>query len=243
MSRDLTDNRAIDVWRVDLIGNQAFLEAEEERTPRLPADERARLAGTHKSPQRLAHIALRMCLEATTGAVYRGLPFQRGPTGKPALGGNAPHFSLAHTREVALIAVSAGGPVGVDIEHERVVTLSDERRQAIEAAAQTLSSRPLPGSQPATNARFLQAWTRLEALAKCTGEGIGAVLSATELRRERFEAPSGIRVSDLTMDVGSYAALAGPARFASHVVHVFPAGLTDPAGSRRDAATGKPSCD
>jgi 4'-phosphopantetheinyl transferase len=148
---------------------------------------------------------------------------------------------LAHTHGVALIAVCREGAIGVDIEYERPVAMAPDRRAAIEAAAQALSRQALPDG-PAENARFLQAWTRIEALGKYSGEGVGAVLEAIELRpdrsadgararsspappKSRFRPPPDIRVDDLRMDAGTYAALARPAQITAHDMHIFPNGL------------------
>ncbi len=226
----------VDVWFVDLLVAQASLEVQERGTPRLSAADAERLSDPRRCMQRLAHIALRMCIEAIGGTSLRSRPYVHGSAGKPSFDVDGPHFSLAHTQGVALIAVCVDGPIGVDIESERSVTMALDRRAAIEAAAQTLSRQALPGG-PSQNARFLQAWTRIEALGKCSGEGVGAVLEAMKLRPDssaalpsassssKFRPPTDIQVDDLRMKEGTYAALARPLQLTTHEMHVFPAGL------------------
>jgi 4'-phosphopantetheinyl transferase len=239
--KELAKLVVVDVWFVDLLAAQATLVAQERSTPRLSADDAKRLADPRRCTQRLAHIALRVCIEAVGGPSLRSRPYVRGPAGKPSFDAGGPHFSLAHTHGVALIAVCREGAIGVDIEYERPVAMAPDRRAAIEAAAQALSRQALPDG-PAENARFLQAWTRIEALGKYSGEGVGAVLEAIELRpdrsadgararsspappKSRFRPPPDIRVDDLRMDAGTYAALARPAQITAHDMHIFPNGL------------------
>ncbi len=52
--------------------------------------------------------------------------------------------------------------------------VGEARRARIEEAGAALSDEPLPAEG---NARFLQAWVRLEALAKADGCGIGRLLT------------------------------------------------------------------
>jgi 4'-phosphopantetheinyl transferase len=114
-------------------------------------------------------------LEATFGSSLRQVPLPRDRHGRPhlpdAIAGN---FSLAHAEPWALIGVTRAHRIGVDIETARAIKMDGRRRAIIEAAASSISVSPLP-DEP--DARFLQAWTRLEALAKADGCGIGHLLT------------------------------------------------------------------
>jgi 4'-phosphopantetheinyl transferase len=84
---------------------------------------------------------------------------------KPRLAGSSDgRFSVAHTDGLALVAVSRGTEVGVDVER------LDARRVDVAVAARYLDRRlagRLATMPPATRTRaFLRAWTELEATAK-----------------------------------------------------------------------------
>jgi 4'-phosphopantetheinyl transferase len=130
-------------------------------------------------PRDVAHAALRIILAGYVGVAAARRPFRIAAGGKPHLGetsdSEALAFSLSHGATAALVAISRDGPVGVDLETPRSPRIAASRRTALIAAAASLSlAIPLPDDDGDTT--LLQAWTRLEALAKATGEGIGAVL-------------------------------------------------------------------
>jgi 4'-phosphopantetheinyl transferase len=81
------------------------------------------------------------------------------------------HFNLAHSGELALVAVAEGCEVGVDVERLRPVRHCDEiaeryfstgERDAVGAAEPALRS-----------AAFLRCWTAKEAVLKAIGTGLG----------------------------------------------------------------------
>jgi 4'-phosphopantetheinyl transferase len=93
----------------------------------------------------------------------------RSPTGKPELEHSALHVSLAHSGQVALVAVS-DVDVGVDVEWLRDGTeawpLVAQALTSSEHAA--LQSLPIADRSEA----FLSTWTRKEALLKAAGIGL-----------------------------------------------------------------------
>jgi 4'-phosphopantetheinyl transferase len=108
-----------------------------------------------------AHAALRDILSSVTGAP---LEFAVREKGKPYLA-SATHvrFNLAHSREMALVAVALDVEVGVDIEHVRKLP---------EYAA--IAQRYFPPGTPAPSSMrdFFRRWTRYEALLKAHGAGL-----------------------------------------------------------------------
>ncbi len=120
----------------------------------------------------IGHLVLRLLLMARIGRRAACQPFTRGRFGKPVLPGGEAVFSLSHSAAHALIAIADEGPIGVDLEHVRPRQLGAARRAKLEAIALALAG-PLPD---APEMRLTQAWTRLEATAKATGEGIGRLL-------------------------------------------------------------------
>ena len=173
----------IELWCVDLQAAASALDAIERQTPRLAPSDRDRAAAfTDKSvaAERLAtYIALRILIERAAGIQWRGVPLQRGAHGKPHLENAPVAFSYSHAPGVALIGVASSGAgceaIGVDIELVRPVRVRAPRRDAIEVAAAALSDRDaLPDGE---EARFLQAWVRLESFAKLHGSGVGRLLA------------------------------------------------------------------
>jgi 4'-phosphopantetheinyl transferase len=108
-----------------------------------------------------AHAALRAILGSVTAAP---LEFAVHEKGKPYLA-SAPeiHFNLAHSREMALVAVARDVEVGVDIERVRPLP---------EYAA--IAQRYFPeGHTAPTGVRdFFRHWTRFEAMLKAHGAGL-----------------------------------------------------------------------
>lgn len=170
---------AVELWLADLRACAPSLDVIENITPRLSPDELAKIERS-VTPQaaierRAAYIALRLMIERAFGTSWRGAPYALAGTGKPYLAGAPGDFSLTHVERFALVGICRGGPIGVDLEPVRPRHVADERRQRIEDAARRLAGgAPLPEER---EQRLLQAWVRLEALAKCDGRGIGRLLT------------------------------------------------------------------
>ena len=89
------------------------------------------------------------------------------------------HVSLSHCRTAVAAAVSADGPVGIDVESRRRV--SDGLMQRVctpdELDSVHRSADPVMA--------FLRLWTRKEAVLKCRGTGIkgfGSMVTALDAR-------------------------------------------------------------
>jgi len=141
----------IDVWRADLTAIEDGLE------DLLRADERARAERIVPARKRVLWAHSRGVLRALLGRYLerdpRALRFELGPHGKPALASEGPtrpeaaadlRFNLSHSGGLALVAVSAGREVGVDVERTR----------------------------PRYTAAFLHDWVLREARTKCLGTGL-----------------------------------------------------------------------
>ena len=167
-----------ELWCVDLCAAGLALHRLEERTPRLSPADRARAADFSDAIVRAewvaTHIALRLLIERAAGTQWRGATFTRSERGKPHLDGTPLAFSISHAPGLALIGLAPRGSIGVDIERPRRVRIGEARRARIEEAGAALTNEPLPSEG---NLRFLQAWVRLEALAKADGRGIGRMLT------------------------------------------------------------------
>ena len=111
------------------------------------------------------------------------LRFQYLENGKPvfadASAGMGFHFNLAHTSDLALVAVTRIGPVGADVESVRPIKNVDELvARFFSKREDELFRRVATEQKPAA---FFNLWTRKEALLKATGEGITRSLSLVEV--------------------------------------------------------------
>lgn len=213
----------------------------ERRTPRLSDWDRrhaSEMADASAATQwRATHVALRVLLERAVGARWRGAPLIRGVGVRPHLEDVPVAFSLSHVAGLALIAVAPEGDIGVDLERLRRVHVKPPRRGLIEAAGAGLNPRQaLPDD---AEARFLQAWVRLEAFAKARGSGIGRLLTQLGIvggrdiaQAELVEAVEAARASaganavfDLALGKELFAAVALPPSQALPEVRWLPVSL------------------
>lgn len=99
------------------------------------------------------------------------LRFGYAVAGKPFLTDH-PHlqFNLSHAADLALVAVSTGGPVGVDIEEIQSDTVVDSTSSLVLSPPERDELRRLSG-QPRRE-RFARFWTRKEAYIKADGRGM-----------------------------------------------------------------------
>src|SRR5512133_1441322 len=131
----------------------------------LSADEQARAERFLLEPTRqhfiAAHGQMRAILAGYTKQAPQVLRFITGEQGKPALNQGEPRFSLSHSGDAALLAVSFGREVGVDIEQQdRHIDYANVARRFF-APAETARLLALPPQgQPLA---FFAIWTRKEA--------------------------------------------------------------------------------
>lgn len=167
------------VWEVDL----AAKSAESEPLWLLSDEERGRAARLIDAERRRwfvrAHVILRRVLAGYVGIPPERLTFATGAFGKPRLAGGAPQalidFNMSHSGERLLIAVTAGAPVGVDVEALRRVpdALAIARRHFARGEYEALAALAAEEHERA----FLACWTRKEAVMKAHGGGIGLGLA------------------------------------------------------------------
>lgn len=120
----------------------------------------------------------------------RTILFSYGANGKPELDYSAspPSFNLTHSGRFALLAVTSGGDIGVDIEpvQRRGNLLKIAEKVFGEEEAELLAKL----KESEQTVRFFRLWTLLEARAKCRG---GSVFASTEdsIPAVNFEPMSG----------------------------------------------------
>ncbi len=121
-----------------------------------------------------AHGALRLLLGRYLTLDPLALRFEAGEHGKPFLPDAPIEFNLSHSSDLALIAVARERRVGVDVERVRPMPDLEDLAQRVCTPDELVMLTSL--AEPLRAHAFLGVWTRKEALAKATGEGIRAVM-------------------------------------------------------------------
>ncbi|MFE0138132.1 thioesterase domain-containing protein [Streptomyces sp. NPDC059037] len=170
------DPTGVQVWLVDV---------DDERSVRrsaavLPPAETARLSAviTRDRHRRLgAQAALRILAADAAGVRPADLRVRREPNGKPFLSeSRGPHISLSHSGRFAAVAVTRAGPVGVDIEEQRLVGHIDGLARTMMSDAEYTWWLTQDGAA-ATESLF-RHWTYKEAVLKALGLGLAGGLAS-----------------------------------------------------------------
>lgn len=154
-------------------------------TVTLDPAEHARAARFHFAHDRLRFIAargqLRAVLAAYTGMAPGHIAFAYADAGKPRLAGMSERvqFNLSHCGGWALLAVTAGLPVGADIEALRALPEAAEVARAHFSPAEHRAWLQLPQEQRLDG--FFACWTRKEAVVKALGGGLSIPLDSFEV--------------------------------------------------------------
>ena len=184
----------VDVWRV-------WLDSAEPGSGALPGiltpDEIERARRFHFDRDRIRFIACRTALRNILAPYLQMLPleirFRYERNGKLEIeemqNARALRFNLSHSSGLAVIAVSAGRAVGVDIEKviPQPECLEIARRFFSEREYQALSAIRESERQRA----YLACWTRKEAFVKAIGEGLSYALAGFSVAVEP-DAPAAI---------------------------------------------------
>lgn len=162
----------------------------------LSTEERARAAGIASEAARRRWIASRAALRRVLapyvgltperlafGRDGRGRPFLRdpgairrpGPAGP--LCGRGLRFNLAHSADLAVVAVGRRVPVGVDVELVRPLAAPGPLMQRVLTPAERAAVEAVPAADRPRE--LLLRWVRKEAGLKALGVGLGPGRSAT----------------------------------------------------------------
>jgi 4'-phosphopantetheinyl transferase len=175
MRQTLMDVR---LFIVELDGNPGDLAV-------LDSEERRRAERFVKSQVRdrfiAAHTAMRHVLAKELGIAPAAVPIQRRRDGKPII--SSVKFSLAHSGDLALVAVTRDGEVGVDIE----LLAHAHRAKTLNGAHLTPDESRVLEAFPerARAVTALAHWTRKEAYLKGTGTGLRVDPRTLHLTLER----------------------------------------------------------
>jgi 4'-phosphopantetheinyl transferase len=193
-----------DAQRGPLVSSSVMSEDEQARARRFVFDrDRRRFSA--------ARVLLRTVLASYVGADPADLRFDTNGQGKPSLAGGrpAPAFNLSHSQDVAVIAVSRAGEVGIDIEAIR--PMEDAEAIAGRFFAPAEADRLRAVHPELRDEAFFACWTRKEAFVKAIGEGLSHPLDSFEVTL----APGGparlLRVGGHPPDPASWTLAALPA--------------------------------
>ena len=168
-------------------------------TANLCPTEKARAARLKVAEARAQFIitraVLRQLLANYLGIAPRALVFTEGPHGKPALSPDWQQrrieFNVSHAADYALLALSLGHRLGVDIESvERQVDYRALANRFFSAAEQEALNK-LPAG--AAGAAFYRVWSRKEACLKATGQGLAGGLSGFSVPLGETPVQTGVR--------------------------------------------------
>jgi 4'-phosphopantetheinyl transferase len=151
----------------------------------LSYDERlrfARMIEPWRSRSIMARSLLRFLLGARLGITPQDVSFVYGLHGKPALSADANrniHFNLAHSEDLAVIAIGQGAPIGIDLEAMLGVQPHDMADPHIFSSRELFVFEELPLDQ--RGIVFFRTWAFKEAFVKATGEGLTRSLASFEI--------------------------------------------------------------
>ncbi len=210
------------IWRAPLIvppAHQATL------LGCLSADERERAGLLYRAEDRARFIVARARLRQILASVVQsgeGVPppasaladeslaarlvFAYGPHGKPSLPA-APdlQFSLAHAGDLALIALTRGTPLGVDLEATREIPNPAELASTVfdlDALAIWQALDP-----PERQLALLRAWARKEAFLKAVGGGLAIPPSRIHVGVQPHFATARLRLPSIAGSPAQWTAL------------------------------------
>jgi phosphopantetheinyl transferase len=131
----------------------------------------------------------RRILSSLTGIPHGDIELFNAPKGKPLLRNDpALHFSISHSHDMAMVAVTRVAPVGVDIEQLRAVPDAEAilrrffKHEDVDAIL----------SDDRRDLRFIEAWTRSEATVKVRGASVWeAATPDPDTTVRQLRAPAG----------------------------------------------------
>jgi 4'-phosphopantetheinyl transferase len=192
----MIDVARVHLWTIPLTvdaGELARLEAI------LSEDERQRAARFHHERDRVRYAVCRARVRLILGRYLNANPgairFDYGPNGKPTLihPSSDLRFNVAHDRDLGVVAITRGAPIGVDLESvEAPPEAADIARTHFSARERGQLETAPAELRPEL---FFRCWTRKEAYLKAIGVGLAHPLTAFSVGLEpdhcRLTLPAG----------------------------------------------------
>jgi 4'-phosphopantetheinyl transferase len=173
----------VDIWRIQISGQDGV-----EHCRQLLSPDEARRADAfyfekHRRRFIAARAAMRRILGLCTGIAPDTLAFSYGEKGKPELAeemrGSVILFNLSHSEDMAVLAVTRGLTVGIDIEWIKPEFATEEIAGHFFAAGEVRRLQALPVAERSD--AFFACWTRKEAYIKALGDGLSVPLDSFEV--------------------------------------------------------------
>lgn len=123
---------------------------------------------------------LRRELAVVLGGSPHRLELGTGPNGKPCVVDRPLGFNLSHSAGLAVLALNAAGPVGIDLEARALARNAAALSDTCLAPIERRALENLPTEELET--RFLAFWTAKEAAVKLTGTGWSVDPKSVRLR-------------------------------------------------------------
>jgi 4'-phosphopantetheinyl transferase len=154
--------------------------SEQERAARFKFDQ-------HRQRFVVAHAALRSILSQYLETTPVNLQFVNGPNGKPKLAEEFSRsdvrFNLSHSFDLALLAVTRGREIGIDVELVKEDYAFDDVAARFFTAQELAAFRALPVHLQRQG--FFKCWTSKEAFLKAKGTGLFGKLDEVEITLSR----------------------------------------------------------
>lgn len=197
----------VHIWRVNLMQPAPVIAC---CRALLPEDEIARAQRFYFERDRrrfvVSHGMVRTVLGQYVGLEPKQLKFIHGPKGKPDLApeGNAlgTRFNLSHSGDFALMGVSPGLVMGIDIEQIRADFGGQEIAERFFSRLEVDTLLSLPEDQRAE--AFFYCWTRKEAYIKAQGDGLSLPLHSFDVTFAPGTEPALLRVAEDSKEVARW---------------------------------------
>jgi 4'-phosphopantetheinyl transferase len=140
----------------------------------------------------VSHVAMRSLLALYLRVPGKDIQLVSGVHGKPSLAVPAAgrlEFNLAHSHELALLAVTRGRAVGVDVEYVKRDFAFEEIAARFFTAREVASLSLLPRALQRTG--FFKCWTSKEAFLKAKATGLSGKLDEVQIG---FTENGGVRI-------------------------------------------------
>lgn len=168
----LAENEA-HIWQISLKQNDEALQISARLLDETEQSKTAKFRfGKDRKNYIAAHGAMREILSLYLEICPQNIEFETNSYGKPFLCGGKSDisFNLSHSGELALLAITKGSKIGVDIELIRADIAAENLAEQVFSTLEIETWRNLPENFKAK--AFFDCWTRKEAFIKAVGKGL-----------------------------------------------------------------------
>lgn len=188
----------VDVYNIRLEADAARLDylyeilSPEERERAL----RFRFAA-HRRQSIICRATLREALSTYLDLKPAAIRFAYNRYGKPCVRGSEVRFNLSHSASWAMLAVTRGREVGIDIERIDPRFAEEQIPEHFFSPREVAQLRSLPNSEQ--TAAFFRCWTRKEAYIKARGLGLALPLDSFDVAVRPGDSPALLRAGNWSL--------------------------------------------